>query len=233
VVIPAKNEGLTIGACLRSVLASLTQAGVESAWIVVVADDCSDDTASVARRTLAGRGEVIEASVKSAGTARRMGTARLLEHFRNVASARLWFANTDADTQVTHDWIQIQLAHAAAGAAGVAGIVCLDAHASEAARVTHQKFYETMADGTHSHVHGANLSMRADAYIDAGGWSDLPLAEDHCLWNRLRHRGWPLLSPVNSVVITSARLEGRATGGFADTLKSRMQGLNAVAQIPS
>ncbi len=233
VVIPAKDEQTTIDSCIRSVLTCLSQARVLSSWVVVVADECSDDTAAIARRTLAGRGEVLETHVKSAGAARRLGTARLLEHFRDVSATRLWFANTDADTHVTPDWIQIQLAHAAAGVVGVAGIVCLDASASEAAKTTHEKFYETAADGTHQHVHGANLSMRADAYIDAGGWSDLALAEDHCLWNRLRRRGWPLLSPVNSVVTTSARVEGRARGGFADTLKARMQGLNAVTQIPS
>jgi hypothetical protein len=40
----------------------------------------------------------------------------------------------------------------------------------------------TYEDGTHPHVHGANLGIRADAYSDAGGWNDLTVAEDHCLW---------------------------------------------------
>jgi hypothetical protein len=68
-------------------------------------------------------------------------------------------------------------------------------------------------------IHGANLSVRADAYQDVGGWSNLPLAEDHCLWGRLRRHGWRVSSPVSSVVITSPRLQGRAKGGFADTLR--------------
>jgi hypothetical protein len=81
-------------------------------------------------------------------------------------------------------------------------------------------------DGSHTHVHGANLSVRADAYEDVGGWSDLALAEDHCLWGRLRRR-LRGSSPVSSVVTTSARLQGRATGGFADTLKARLEAQHA------
>jgi cellulose synthase/poly-beta-1,6-N-acetylglucosamine synthase-like glycosyltransferase len=74
-------------------------------------------------------------------------------------------------------------------------------------------------DVTHPHVHGANLGIRADAYLDAGGWSDLALAEDHCLWGRVRACGWRVASSVACVVTTSGRLNGRAQGGFADTLR--------------
>ncbi len=62
------------------------------------------------------------------------------------------------------------------------------------------------------------MGVRADAYLDVGGWSDLKVSEDHCLWGRLRRRGWRLQSPTASVVLTSGRLQGRAQGGFADTL---------------
>ena len=41
--------------------------------------------------------------------------------------------------------------------------------------------YQINTDGTHPHVHGANLGMRADAYLAAGGWNPLPTAEDHDL----------------------------------------------------
>src|SRR6202044_2211015 len=78
--------------------------------------------------------------------------------------------------------------------------------------------YVVHPDGTHPHVHGANLGFRADAYLSAGGWSDLALAEDHCLWNRLRLRQWPIISTATSIVTTSGRLQGRAAGGFADSL---------------
>jgi hypothetical protein len=79
--------------------------------------------------------------------------------------------------------------------------------------------YLAMPDGTHAHVHGANLGVRADAYVDAGGWPQLALAEDHCLWLRIKARGWPVIAASASIVCTSGRLVGRAMGGFADTLR--------------
>jgi hypothetical protein len=121
------------------------------------------------------------------------------------------------------DWIAVQLSLADAGVAAVAGIVRLAEDGSAEAHELYRAAYVTGTDGTHGHVHGANLALRADAYLDAGGWSDAALAEDHCLWERLKRRGWQLASPVSSTVITSPRLSGRAPRGFADWLKSGIE----------
>ena len=226
VVIPAQNEETTIESCIGSVLGSLARAGVTH-WVVVVADHCTDCTVGRARRALGNAGEVIEVTVRSAGAARRRGVAQVLKHWGDLDPSKLWLANTDADTQVSDDWISVQLGFADKGVTAVAGIVHLDAGGSAAAHVVYRNTYVTSAEGTHTHVHGANLSVRADAYQDVGGWSNLALAEDHCLWSRLRGKGWRVSSPVSSVVTTSARLEGRAKGGFADTLKACVEGLYA------
>jgi hypothetical protein len=125
------------------------------------------------------------------------------------------------------DWLAQQLKLADSGVTGVAGIVRLEETGSAAAHELYRRTYFTASDGTHPHVHGANLSMRADAYLDAGGWAHRALAEDHCLWQRLQRRGWRLFSPVSSVVVTSARLHGRAPGGFADTLRVNIEAAGA------
>ena len=39
-------------------------------------------------------------------------------------------------------------------------------------------------DGTHRHVHGANLGVRADLLDAVGGWRRLHTGEDHDLWQR-------------------------------------------------
>jgi cellulose synthase/poly-beta-1,6-N-acetylglucosamine synthase-like glycosyltransferase len=226
VVIPAQNEQTTIESCIASVLTSLAGAGVDQ-WVVVVADHCADRTVERARGALGSAGEVIEVSAGSAGAARRAGVARVLEHWANRDPSHIWLANTDADTQVSDDWIAVQLGFADQGVTAVAGIVHLDSGGSSAAHQVYRDTYLTSADGTHSHVHGANFSVRADAYEDVGGWSNLALAEDHCLWTRLRRKGWRVSSPVSSVVTTSARLEGRAKGGFADTLRACVEALYA------
>ncbi len=224
VVVPAQNEELTIERCVATVLASYEacERGAQL-WMVIVADTCTDDTVGRARRALGPYGEVLECAPRSPGTARRLGAAAVMSHFREREPRHVWLANTDADTHVPCDWLQTHLAHADADTSAVAGIVRLDPdeHRADVLRV-HGDAYELRSDGTHAHVHGANLGVRADAYLDVGGWSHVTVAEDHCLWGRLSLGGWRLRACVDSVVTTSARLQGRAVGGFADTLRRRM-----------
>jgi glycosyltransferase involved in cell wall biosynthesis len=222
IVVPAQNEEASIETCIQSIRRSCETAPVRDFWIVIVADSCTDDTLPRARRAVEGVGEVLECNARSAGTARRLGVDAVLAHFADRDLSQIWLANTDADTFVPVDWLTVQLGLADAGIAAVAGIVRLEEGGSLAVHELHRATYLTRPDGTHGHVHGANLALRADAYVDAGGWAHRALAEDHCLWDRLKGRGWPLSSPVSSVVVTSARLSGRARGGFADTLKARL-----------
>jgi cellulose synthase/poly-beta-1,6-N-acetylglucosamine synthase-like glycosyltransferase len=230
VVIPAQNEELTIERCIESVIeAHATYGCGAQTWIVVVADSCTDKTVELARRSIRHHGEVLECASRSPGSARRLGGAAVIEHFRGIEPSRIWLANTDADTYVPSDWLQQHLEHADDDASAVAGIVRLDETEDLCPTITklYRETYALCSDGTHTHVHGANLGVRADAYLDVGGWSHVTVAEDHCLWSRLKRRGWRLRSPVSSVVVTSARLHGRAIGGFADTLRLRLSGQHA------
>jgi cellulose synthase/poly-beta-1,6-N-acetylglucosamine synthase-like glycosyltransferase len=228
VIVPAQNEEATIKRCIESIIAAADLSGRrDSLWIVVVADACSDATAQIARRELGQFGRVLECNVRSAGTARKLGVDAVLEHFHGVDAHSIWLANTDADTSVPVDWIDIQLAFADDGVTGVAGIVQLNTDGCVKAHEIYRATYHIQSDGTHTHVHGANIAVRADAYLDVGGWRDLALSEDHCLWGRLRSRGWRVSSPARSVVLTSARLVGRARGGLADTLEAQINGSHA------
>lgn len=226
VVIPAQNEEATIQKCILSVLASCDATErCGPAWIVIVADQCTDRTVELARQALGFRGQVLNCAAGSPGTARRLGAAAAMQHFKHLSPEQVWLANTDADTHVPLNWIATHLEHADANAGAVAGIVELDtvglrSDVHELYRTT----YTLDSDGTHPHVHGANLGVRGDAYLDVGGWSDVSVSEDHCLWGRLMGRGWPVRSPAASVVLTSGRLHGRAKGGFADTLRRELTG---------
>jgi cellulose synthase/poly-beta-1,6-N-acetylglucosamine synthase-like glycosyltransferase len=133
-------------------------------------------------------------------------------------------ANTDADTSVPRDWLSKQLQLANEGACAVAGIVSVDSFEGHGLREAENfaRRYVINADGTHSHVHGANIGLRADVYVDVGGWSDVAVGEDHNLWQRVRQRGWKVCSSSASVVTTSGRVHGRARGGFADTLRQTL-----------
>jgi cellulose synthase/poly-beta-1,6-N-acetylglucosamine synthase-like glycosyltransferase len=227
VVVPARDEEGSIEGCVRAIRESWAAAStrISQAWIVVVADSCSDRTAARASAAIGSHGRVVECQAQSPGIARRLGTEAVLERFHGTRINDIWIANTDADSSPHPDWIGQQLCLADQGYCGVAGIVEVDS-------VTGLESHEAVAllddyvineDGSHPHVHGANLGLRADAYLDAGGWSSLALAEDHCLWKRVRARQWRVISSTASIVTTSGRLVGRAVGGFADGLRRRLE----------
>jgi cellulose synthase/poly-beta-1,6-N-acetylglucosamine synthase-like glycosyltransferase len=234
IVIPAHNEAATIVRCLQAVLAACREVAART-WVVVVADACTDGTAQLARCTLGTHGEVLECTHRSSGTARQVGAVAALGHFYRLtplADPRsIWIANTDADTFVPAEWLRVHLQFADQGVGALAGIVCIDPESDAGAEVLRHfhATYRVEADGTHGHVHGANVGVRADAYFAVGGWSYLALAEDHCLWNRLRRHGCAVRSSTRSVVRTSGRLQGRAKGGFADTLRTQLRQIDARA----
>jgi hypothetical protein len=69
-------------------------------------------------------------------------------------------------------------------------------------------------------VYGANLGVRADAYLAVGGFGAVATGEDHHLWRRLGQAGYRRSYAAESTVRTSARRHGRAPGGLADLLRS-------------
>lgn len=233
VVVPACDEAERIRSSLRAVAVSVRRAIDQRrtrrhrTLIVVVANGCRDDTAALARQTLSATGlpyRLLDLDRANVGRARRRGCeAALAALDERWPRRQLWLAHTDADTRVPCDWLLRHFDEADAGAAAVAGVVRLDAcrrHAGVDGRYARfAAVYATSDDGTHPHVHGANLGTRADVYCAVGGWRSRPLAEDHCLWQRVRAH-YPVAATTRSWVATSARLSGRAEGGFADTLRA-------------
>jgi glycosyltransferase involved in cell wall biosynthesis len=224
IVIPARDEEDRIGGCLRSVIeaASVAREALRvDTWIVVVADGCSDRTVHLATEVLGGHpGEVLVGDWGEVGSARRVGVVAGLAHLRHLP-AEVWIANTDADCEVPRDWLTTQLAHAERGADAVLGIVTVDHFDEHDAGVeaTFSERYHLHADGSHDHVHGANLGVRANRYIGAGGWPQVAHAEDHALCHALERVGATLVRTIEVTVVTSGRRHGRAPNGFAEMLR--------------
>jgi glycosyltransferase involved in cell wall biosynthesis len=210
VIVPAHNEERLLGRCLAALAIAATHAALaaETVRIIVVLDECTDASETIARE--AGV-EVLTVAARNVGVARAAGAALLL-----AAGAR-WLAFTDADSRVSPDWLTVQLS---LRADVVCGLICVDDwedHPS-AVRETFARIYQDSDD--HRHVHGANLGVCAAAYRRAGGFPPLPEAEDVALVARLLETGANIAWSAAPRVVTSARVSSRVRGGFGDTLTS-------------
>jgi cellulose synthase/poly-beta-1,6-N-acetylglucosamine synthase-like glycosyltransferase len=220
VLIPARNEEDLLPQCLNSVLQACRYLPLTTTFDIVVAVDSSTDrTAHLAENLLHGYGAVVHTDAGLVGCARSLAAQALLQRYRGPLD-RCWLANTDADCRVPHTWLTKQLQLANDHHEAIAGTVDVDSFAEHTAGVADRfrRSYHIHPDGSHPHVHGANLGIRADAYVRAGGWSALATAEDHDLWERLRLAGARRLSVSSTEVLTSGRRVGRAPFGFADAL---------------
>jgi hypothetical protein len=241
VVIPARDEADTIESTIESVERARRglPADVSSTCVIVV-DASSDATGAVIeRRTGAGADGgrstssiVVRTAYGCVGAARsagcRVALGGSLHQPRNV-----WLAHTDADTIVPGYWLTAQLELAERDVAAVAGTVELDGDVDDNVRARFESTYDVSADGTHHHVHGANMGTRGDVYLLAGGWRWLESGEDHDLWMRLGEVG-PCVSSNAITVRTSARTSGRAPNGFARDISriSRSVGSSRTDQDP-
>lgn len=217
VVIPAHNEEVLLPACIAALGVAAARAEVPVSAVVVL-DACMDGSLQAVRDgdpAPFDRLEHIACQVRSVGAARAAGSRYLI---RSHDPAGLWLATTDADSTVPPDWIVRQLAHARLGARAVIGTVHV---ADWSHHPTHvEPRYRTSYDARddHRHVHGANISMAATAYLAAGGFPALATAEDVAIIERLCAASEPVVWAADLPVITSARLDSRAPAGFASYL---------------
>ena len=220
VLIPARNEEVLLTHCLESVIGAVDSLPVTIKATIVLVSDCSTDrTAEIAYRLIGGRGSVLHTRAGTVGTARALAASYAIEK-TTAPLSNFWLANTDADCIVPSVWLSDQIDFAASGIEAVAGIIAVDSFEEHGTEVParFRASYSIYDDGTHPHIHGANLGVRADRYVNIGGWADLKTAEDHDLWGRLRRTDARVFSSAKLQVVTSGRRVGRAPSGFAGAL---------------
>jgi glycosyltransferase involved in cell wall biosynthesis len=222
VLIPARDEEVLLARCLESVIHAIDSLSTPMKATIVLVSDCSTDrTAEIANSLIGDRGRVLHTRAGTVGTSRAIAASYAIEGALNRLS-KLWLANTDADCVVPSTWLRDQINLAESGIQAVAGTISVDSfdeHGQEVAG-RFRASYSIYADGSHPHIHGANLGVRADCYVRVGGWADLKTAEDHDLWIRLKRTGARLCSSAQLRVITSGRRIGRAPDGFAGALSA-------------
>jgi len=225
IVIPAHNESLLIADALAAVMAAARHPGLdgEAVEVAVVLDSCTDTTGVLAARAGA---RTVSVNARNVGVARAVGAEAML-----AVGAR-WLAFTDADTVVSPSWLVDQLAQEADAVCGSIGVDDWSAHGHQAAELlAHFKRTYHDVDG-HRHIHGANLGVSAEAYRRAGGFRHLACSEDVALVQALEATGARIAWSAKPRVVTSARRDARAKGGFADALLGALANSLAVVAPP-
>ncbi len=217
VVVPAHNEQDLLPGCLASLRRAARALRGTPVRVVVVADDCQDQTVRAARR---GGATVVTIGARNVGAARAAGAAAVLRRASPLDPGEVWLATTDADTLVPARWLRAQVRFAAHGWDAVAGTVRVADWSGyrPSVQAAFRERYNTPGGTGHPHVHGANLGIRASAYLAAGGFPSVATAEDHALMGALTASGGRVLRTRALPVVTSARRDARAPRGFGHYL---------------
>ncbi|MFW0774440.1 glycosyltransferase [Paenarthrobacter nitroguajacolicus] len=225
VVMPAHNEDQHIGKALVALKAAADALQREhqdmEARLVVVLDHCTDRSAEIAAAHTSGdpRFRVIGVKLRSTGASRGFGFRSALEGVPGEKAESMWFTTTDADSTVPRHWLTRQVELANAGADAILGSVEPDP-ADMDPRVLRRWLDLHPFREDHPHVYGANLGIRASAYLAAGGFPKLRTHEDRVLVERLRHQDFTVTATDSIRVLTSGRTLARAPEGFAAHLRS-------------
>lgn len=242
VAIPARNEAARIGDCLR---AAALQQGTERHAILVLLNNCTDGSADVIRDlkpNLPCPLHVVKHNFPparaNAGHARRLAM-RLAADLVRPGGVLL---TTDADGRVAPDWIEANMAAIAAGADVVCGRAMIDPveatqipahlHSDDELECAygdlldeiHALYDPDPADPwpRHTEHSGASIAVTREMFLRAGGVPAVALGEDRAFLSALRQVDARIRHAPEVTVTVSGRLDGRAVGGMADTMRRRV-----------
>ena len=250
VVIPARDEAATIERTLLALAAQRDLDGrplaPDAYELILLANDCRDDTATIARR-VAERNPALRLHVVDVrlppnqahvGFARRLAMDEAYRRLASLGRPRGLIATTDADTLASPTWIAAMLREVALGADAVGGRILVapeDRRAmapSVRSRFLRNVGYWALANEVtaridprpgdpwpcHEQFFGASLGVTVRAYRAVGGLPVRPSGEDVALADALRRADVEIRHSLDVRVHTSGRLDGRAPAGLADLL---------------
>jgi hypothetical protein len=242
VAIPAKDEADRISACLRA----LAGGPLAPDAVVLLANNCTDDTCAVAAALMPElpyalhiRHHLFSPALANAGNARRAA----MQWAADLAGPHGLLLTTDADTNVMPKWVQRNVTALLQGAELVCGRVRLDAAEAaiippnlwedDALEQSLTELLDQLADRLdpdpadpwprHTEASGASLAVSVEAYIRAGGVPAMASGEDRAFVHALARVDARIRHDPSIIVVTSGRLDGRASGGMAETIRRRMR----------
>jgi hypothetical protein len=252
VAIPAHDEATYIAECLAALALQRDRAGAPVAQgsleILVFANNCTDQTASVARRasqSIPHPVTVVEENMPArqlnAGWARKRAMDLAAVRLAEVAPINGLILTTDADSRVAPTWLAATLHEFAKGVDCVAGYI--DAIPEQYVALggtflgrgrledTYLRYIAEINARCDPRPHdpwpnhrvssGASLAVSLAAYSAIGGLPPRPVGEDSALTSALDRAGFKIRHSMDVCVSTSCRFDGRATGGAADTMRYR------------
>jgi glycosyltransferase involved in cell wall biosynthesis len=242
VALPVRNEAARIGACLHALA---VQAGAAVDRVVLLLNNCTDDTRACADASAAALGLTIECVERtlygvqaSAGFARRLA----MQHAASGLTDRDILTTTDADGRVAPNWVAETRRALGRGVDAVCGRAVIDPteaqmipaslHADDALELRLGGLLDEITwllDPVsydpwprHSEHSGASIAVTVAAWRRAGGMPALSSGEDRAFIDKIRYMDGRVRHPKDVWVTVSGRLEGRAEGGMADTMRRRI-----------
>ncbi|WP_263282653.1 glycosyltransferase [Sphingomonas nostoxanthinifaciens] len=213
--------------------------------ICLLLDACTDDSVALAASYRArSRHQIDIADAISVNANAGRARHRAMAMGQAALSARDGLLlTTDSDTAPARDWLRVMVS-ALAGSDVVAGRIKRQSVRPSQLQDRLEFYYDELfalrrrldpvsweANRTHHFCGGANLGIRLRAYEMLGGFTPVPSGEDAKLVDDASRAGLRVRRDAASVVYTSDRREGRATGGLASALRELDEGAAANIEV--
>ena len=232
ILVAARNEAHTIGACLEGLLSIDYPTG--NMEILVGNDNSEDSTLQVATAVAEKDSRVKVFDIKSnLGLAR--GKANVLAHLAKSARGQFFFV-TDADTRVPRQWAKSLLC-GAQGNVGIASGITAVAGRGLWARLQNMEWLNafgmlkviTDMDIPVTGI-GNNMMITREAYEKVGGYEGIPfsIVEDFQLTREVLQANFKVINLVNPGVTSITN----PTGSIKDILNQRKRWMNGAVKIP-
>jgi Glycosyl transferase family 2 len=250
VIVPVRNEAETIESTLFALVHQVDLQGrpldPNSYEVIVLANNCSDSSAAIARQFAAQyprfRLHVVEIELPHAqayiGRVRQLLMDEAYHRLMELGHSRGVIASTDGDTRVAPNWIAATLAEICRGADAVSGRLLTDRDDRALLDAyTRACYLRAVGYGYLSveleayidpdpfdclprhHQHGgASLAVTAEMYAIAGGMPSVRTPEDVAFYQALIQVGARFCHSSQVRVFTSMRQQGRTDNGMANQL---------------
>lgn len=250
VIVPARNEAQTLNATLAALANQVDLQGTrldpKRYEIILLANNCSDRSADIARTFATQHPDinlhVVEITLPPSeayiGRVRQILMDEAYHRLNSLGRKRGIIASTDGDSQVTKTWVAANMYEIACGADAVGGRILTDKAGRAAlhpyAKACHLREvgYRYLIAELESHIdptecdrfprhyqhYGASLAVTSEMYALAGGLPPVRTPEDVAFYQALLRVNARFRHSPKVRVVTSARVSGRTDIGLANQL---------------